>query len=92
MKVHAKGFHINFITQLHLPYKRDGLGMPYNGDKKIIMTFLRIDKMSFYLTNLKSIIYYKNDIIKTSVFKVHNLTISFKVSHKKHLNKIHGLI
>ena len=45
-----------FITKSHLHYQRGPLGLPYNGEKKLIMTFLWIDMMSFQTTNLKSII------------------------------------
>ena len=34
------GFHFKFITQSHLSYQRGHLGQLYNGDKKLIMTFL----------------------------------------------------
>ena len=71
-----------FITQSQLPYKRGPLVIPYNGDKKVIMTSLRIDTMSFQTTHLKSIIHYKKDTITNFEFKFHNLTTMFNVLHK----------
>ena len=56
--------------------------MPYNGGTKLIMTFQRIDMMSFNPTNLTSIIQYKKDTITAFYIMVHNLTTRIKVSHK----------
>ena len=56
--------------------------MTYNGKKKLIMTFLRFDMMSFQTINLKSTIHCKKGSITALYIKFHNLTTRFKVSHK----------
>ena len=42
------------------------------------------DMILFQPTNVKSIIHYKKDSVKTFDYKVHNLTTRFKVTHKWH--------
>ena len=58
--IHIKGSYKRVSYQVlnlsHSPSQRGPLGLPYNGEKKLIMTFLRFDTMSIQPTNLKSII------------------------------------
>ena len=82
LKVHIRGFHNKFITHSHLLYQRGPLGLPSNGDKKLMMTFLRFDTVSFQPINLNTIIPYLKDTITTFDFNIHNVTTRFKISHK----------
>ena len=85
IKAHIKGFHNKLITQLHLPYQRGLIGLAYNGDNKLMMTFLRFDMMFFQPINLKSIIPLLWRIplrFTTSTFLT--LPVSSKFSHKRY--------
>ena len=59
--IHIRGYTKGVPYQVHNPItftlpKKGPLGLSHNGDKKLLMTFLRIYMMTFQPINLNSII------------------------------------
>ena len=70
------------LAQLITLPEKDLLELPYNGDKKLIMTFQRIGMMSFKPINLKSIILLLVGYHYGFQMQLYNLTTRFKVPLK----------